>query len=234
MFQTKVFMVRYYVLNPANSTLTVSEGPSDIIHDTIFELRRNRLVHVDTNLRRRLPPDYKRFFPKGKISDKVTLPDEMTEPIGLTFSDASVMLLWARKGKDYKIWTRAFKRFVTLDERQKVDRTTWWMNLKDHSFVLAVYRSLVKPVELLTEFVESEENKTVEGWLCKTAPTLPVEEAGSPFLKGLKTFVILDLVKLQLILHSKTDGKATEKFNLNERLCAIDTEILGQLDNGRI
>ena len=35
-------------------------------------------------------------------------------------------------------------------------------------------------------------------------------------------------------MHSKTDGKVAEKFDLNERLCAIDTNLVGKIDKGRI
>lgn len=55
---------------------------------------------------------------------------------------------------------------------------------------------MLKPVELSKDCIENEECKTIEGWLCKTAPSLPVEESGSPFLKGLKSFCVLDLQKL--------------------------------------
>ena len=73
----------------------------------------------------------------------------------------------------------------------------------------------------------------MEGWLCKTAPSLPVEEEGSPFLKGFKAFCVLDLEKLQLILHSKSDGKIAEKFDLNGFLSAIDTNLIGKIDKNR-
>lgn len=156
-------------------------------------------------------------------------------PIGLTFADSSVMLLWARPGKDFKIWSRAFRRFVNLNAHQQADQTTWWTLKQEHSFVLGVFRSLLNPVRLNREAIDTEESgatdgKTVEGWLYKTIPRLPVDEEGTASLKGLKVYCVLDLTKLQLVLHSKTDGKVGEKFDLNGRLCAIDTSLVGKLD----
>ena len=105
---------------------------------------------------------------------------------------------------------------------------------QEHSFVLGLFRGLLPPAQLNTDALESEESKTVEGWLYKTAPHLPVDEEGTPFLKGLKAYCVLDLRKLQLVLHSKTDGKVAEKFDLNGRLCAIDTNLIGKIDKNRI
>ena len=116
-FQSKKFLTRYYTLNPTNATLVVADSPTDSDDPTVHELRRNRLVKVDTDLSSQLCADYKRYLPKGKASSDIVLPQDRTKPIGLTFADASVMLLWARPGKDFKIWSRAFKRFVQQDER---------------------------------------------------------------------------------------------------------------------
>ena len=51
LFQSKKFLTRYYTLNSVTSTLIVSDGPDDSNAPTIFELRRNRLVKVDTDLK---------------------------------------------------------------------------------------------------------------------------------------------------------------------------------------
>lgn len=157
-------------------------------------------------------------------------------PIGLTFADSSVMLLWARQGKDYKIWSRAFKRFINLDRKQQADKTTWWVLKQEHCFVLALMRALMPTPDLNTDALETpiEEQPTVEGWLCKTAPHLPTEMIGSTWLKGLKTYCILDLKKLELTLHSKHDGKVQERFKLGDRLCAIDTNLVNRIDSERV
>ena len=62
--------------------------------------------------------NFKKYLPRFKSTSEVTLPQDRNQPIGLTFADTSVMLLWARPGKDFKIWSRAFRRFVNLNAHQ--------------------------------------------------------------------------------------------------------------------
>ena len=59
MFQSNKFLTRYYTLNSITSTLLVSESPNDSNPPMIIELRRNRLVKVDTNMRIVLDANYK-------------------------------------------------------------------------------------------------------------------------------------------------------------------------------
>lgn len=101
---------------------------------------------------------------------------------------------------------------------------------------MGLIRALQPLSDLNTDALETpiEEQKTVEGWLCKTAPHLPADMKGTTYLKGLKTYVILDLEKLILILHNKSDGKVMEKFLLSERLCAIDTNLVNRIDSERL
>ena len=54
-------MTRYYVLNADKATIAVCDS-ENIKLATIIELRRNKLVRVETNLGRKLPDDYKKNF----------------------------------------------------------------------------------------------------------------------------------------------------------------------------
>lgn len=81
------------------------DAPGDENNYFVHEFRRHRLVHVETNLLNKFPSDYNWFFAGKSKSDVQELPKNTTEPIGLTFSDGSMMLLWARPGKNFKVWT---------------------------------------------------------------------------------------------------------------------------------
>ena len=48
--------------------------------------------------------------------------------------------------------------------------------------------------DLAQAFVSAQ--GTIEGWLYKTIPRLPVDEEGTASLKGLKVYCVLDLTKL--------------------------------------
>ena len=92
------------------------DGPEDMSGNTV-EFRRNGLVHVDTALLRSMPYTGSNVGgSRGKAASALTdlaLPEDRTEPIGLCFADGNIMLLWARAGKDFKVWSRALKRFVS-------------------------------------------------------------------------------------------------------------------------
>ena len=64
------------------------------------------------------------------------------------------MLLWAKPGKEYKVWTRAFKRF----EVEQVDQnnTAWWVANKDNNFVMGLYQSLIPKQNISTELIKTE------------------------------------------------------------------------------
>ena len=51
MLKKNKFLTRYYVLNAQASTLYIADDPADTSGMTI-EFRTNRLVHVETNLRK--------------------------------------------------------------------------------------------------------------------------------------------------------------------------------------
>lgn len=100
-------------------------------------------------------------------------------------------------------------------EQQFSSKITWCVESPENLFILHLYRSLIPPTELNTSFVEDEELKTVEGWLCKTPPDQPAKGDQGPFPKY---YCILDLVKLNLLLCDKTNGQVAEKIELTDRL----------------
>lgn len=113
MFQKSKFLKRWFVLNSGAATLTQCEGPDDKC-GTAIEFRRNNLVHVETELSREIPESTQAWSgSKKSVFSDLTLPDVRREPIGLCFADGSAHLLWARPGKDFKVWSRALKRFVS-------------------------------------------------------------------------------------------------------------------------
>jgi len=104
MFQRSKFLTRYYVLNADGATISVGDSENDK-DPSVIEIRRNKLVRVETNLYRELPDDYPKNFKKAV---DIALPNQRTEPIGLVFEDGSIILLWAKPGKEFKVWTRSF------------------------------------------------------------------------------------------------------------------------------
>ena len=222
-------MERWYVLNAVNQTLATGYNAQQP-HAQVTELRRCRILSVDTNLRRELPSDYEKYFPKSK--GKLTLPTDRTEPFGVTFSDGTMMLLWARPGKDFKVWTRAFTRFMISTAEDDLDRskTAWLVQRSDNNFVLSLYRCLIPTVPLNTQFIETLEVKTVQGWLCKTSHAAPADVDQSPFVKA---YCVLDLQKLELLLKTKDNGTVVEKVQLRDRLTGVDTGLIGKIDEHR-
>jgi len=99
-------------------TVGVKENDPDA---SLIDFRRMKLVRIETNLNRNLSEHYKKHF-KGSV--EIELPSERTEPIGLIFYDGSIMLLWAKPGRDFKVWTRAFECFV---QRNQDTSPTYWL-----------------------------------------------------------------------------------------------------------
>ena len=107
MLRKQKLLTRYYCLNAHSSSLYISDGPDDTDGTTI-EFRTNRLAHVETNLRRQI-------WELHEFENVKEVPGGRSEPIGLIFTNGNLMLLWAKPGKEFKYWTRAFKRFVKSD-----------------------------------------------------------------------------------------------------------------------
>lgn len=90
-------------------TLYIGESPSDT-NGKKLEFRTNRLAHVECFVGRKV--DELELFQSNSSANKVAFFEGRTEPIGLIFAKGNVMLLWAKRGKEFKYWTRAFKRLV--------------------------------------------------------------------------------------------------------------------------
>ena len=107
MLKKQKLLTRYYRLNAQASTLYVGENPDDKDGTTI-EFRSNRLANVETTLMREI-------WELSEFKSVNSIPGGRSEPIGLIFTNGNLMLLWAKPGKEFKYWTRAFKRFIKPD-----------------------------------------------------------------------------------------------------------------------
>ena len=80
--------------------------------------------------------------------------------------------------------------------------------------------------------MEQEEVKTVEGWLCKTADSLPKSPDEETFVK---VYSVFDFAKRQLLLCDKTNGYVVEKFIIDSQLRYIDSNLhLDMLEHRKI
>lgn len=93
---------------------------------------------------------------------------------------------------------------------------------------MSLYRNLIPVERLNTDWARGKEDKTIEGWLCKTAPRLVKDQV--PFQKA---YCVLDLQGMYLLLCGKDDGKVIEKVELADRLCHVETSLTNKVDLNR-
>ena len=73
----------------------------------------------------------------------------------------------------------------------------------ENAFVLSVFQRLTPLIALDYANLADQENRSVEGWLCKTTPSLPKDPEGKPFLKA---YCVFDFAKKFIFLCDRTNG----------------------------
>lgn len=136
------------------------------------------------------------------------------------------MLLWTRPGKDFKVWSRAFKKLETAQNTSEPS-LHWLFQTTENTFVMSLFQALIPaPLLAFEDVLNGKSTGTVEGWLSKTSPKRPENLMTKPFLKA---YTVLDLKKKLLLLCDSTNGEVAEKIILKDRLCGFETGIMGRI-----
>ena len=103
-----------------------------------------------------------------------------------------------------------------------------FLKQKENAFVLKLFQNLLPQPDIGSS--NQEDNKVVEGWLCKTIGNLPSDASDEETKPFQKAYCLLDFSKNQFLLCDKTNGALIDKITLAGNVNYVETNLIGTID----